>query len=462
MAFELVAARILAPYIGSSIYVWTSVIGVIIASLSIGYYMGGRIADKHQQISDIAWLCLVAALAVAMAALFYHPVLSWTSENIADSRLQGVVASLLLFAPASFLIGIKSPYLAKLKVTSLDRTGRSVASLSALNSVGGIVGVFVAGFILFGYLGSKETLVVIAVLLVASSWFVAPKHRIRLRLAMSLAVICIAALPANTRNVIDIDTPTAHYQIYEGRMQESQRQIRALSSGPNGAQSGIYTDGSKDLAFWYTRQLAALAESAPAKDRILVLGGGTFTLPEYLATKYPSSVIDVVEIDPALQRIATTYFNYRPHPNVNLVFADAREYVNKTKQTYDIILVDVYSDTSIPFSLMTREYGIKIAELLKPNGLLAANIIAAPAGPCKGLMDAIDKSYRTKLPHASYAVAQPAAAKETRANMVVAYSRHTLKPKSYETLPETTASAYTDNFMPAERLQHACQETPVN
>src|SRR5690606_31378747 len=133
MAFELAAARILAPYIGSSTYVWTSVIGVIIASLSLGYYAGGRLADKHHRLAEVAWLCLASGVAVVLVIIFYQSVLEWIAMNIIDPRLQGVMASLLLFAPTSFLIGIKAPYLAKLKVTSLERTGQSVASLSALN-----------------------------------------------------------------------------------------------------------------------------------------------------------------------------------------------------------------------------------------------------------------------------------------------------------------------------------------
>jgi len=457
MAFELVAARILAPYIGSSTYVWTSVIGVIIASLSIGYYVGGRIADTHQRLSDIAWLCLVAAIAVAMTAVFYHPVLSWASTNIADSRLQGVVASLLLFAPASFLIGIKAPYLAKLKVTSLDHTGRSVASLSALNSVGGIAGVFVAGFILFGYLGSKETLAVIVVLLIISSWLVASTHRTTIRIAVSLAVLAIVLLPAKTPGVIDIDTPTAHYQVREGYI-ESGRAVRALTSGPRSAQSGVYVDGGKELAFWYTRELAALVDATRARERILILGGGTFTLPEYLAKRHPASTIDVVEIDPALTNIAQTYFHYQPPANVNPIFNDARGYINAAKQAYDIILVDVYSDINVPFSLMTKEYGTSVAKLLKPQGVLAANVIAATTGPCRPLLDAIDAAYRTALPYAAYATFQPATAKDRRANMIVAYSRHAATPQGYETLVSTDGTPYTDNFMPAERLQHTCQE----
>lgn len=458
MAFELAAARVLAPYIGSSTYVWTSVIGVIIASLSLGYYAGGLLADKHHRLADVAWLCLASAVAVTLAILLYQPVLQWIAEAIIDPRAQGVVASLLLFAPTSFLIGIKAPYLAKLKVTSLERTGQSVASLSALNAVGGIVGVFVAGFILFSYIGSRETLATIMVLLVASSWLVVPRRRFGMRLAISLAVIAAGILPYATPGSINIDTPTAHYQIREGSIEGRAHKVRALITGPGGAQSGTYADGRGGLAFWYTKEMAQVVEKLPKKSRILMLGGGTFTLPSYLAKRYPHSTIDVVEIDPVLKNIASQYFGFRPLPNLNLLFKDARSYVNTTKETYDIILVDVYSELNVPFSLMTREYGEKVAALLTPRGALVANIIAATAGPCRPIFNAVSAAYQVNLPRASYKT-YPGTLPERRANMITIYTRYAVGLKGYTPFTGSQADPYTDNFMPAERLQQMCRES---
>lgn len=457
MAFEMVAARILAPYVGSSIYVWTSVIGAIMASLSIGYYAGGLLADKHRRLIDIAWLCVASAIAVVTVILFYQPILEWIAGNMKDPRLQGVAASLLLFAPTSFLIGIKAPYLAKLKVTSLERTGESVAGLSALNAVGGIVGVFVAGFILFGFIGSRETLAVIAGLLIASSWLVVPHRHMKWRLAISILLMAITFVPVPMVGAVNIDTPTAHYQVREGYRPGDSRRVRVLTSGPGGSQSGMYMDGSGNLVFWYTGEFARLVSAHPTKGRILVLGGGTFTLPAYLADHYPWSQIDVVEIDPELQTIAKDYFHFQSRPNLRLIFDDARNYVNSTRTKYDIVLADVYSDASVPFSMMTREYGEKVAGLLAPHGMVAANVIAAPEGACRPLLDAINGAYGSALTYGSYLLSPTTTSENERNNMVVAYSQEQMLPAGYTPLARPTAS-YGDNFMPAERLQQACRE----
>lgn len=454
MVFELAAARVLAPSIGSSTYVWTSVIGVIIAALSLGYWVGGKIADRRAQVTDIAWLCLAIAATVAIVLLAYVPLLQWVIGAIEDARMQGVIASLLLFAPTSFLIGTLSPYLVKLKVTSLQTSGQSFASLSALESIGGITGTFVTGFILFGFIGARETFAVVVFLLLVSSWLIVASTKWQGRLVMSVVVTvtCIVALqPVNTGH---IDTPTAHYTILEGSM-EGQR-VRGIATGPNGTQSGIYVSQPDRLLFWYTQQMAEVVAAAPQHDRMLVLGGGAFTLPQYLAQTYPDSTIDVVEIDPELATIAREQFNYTDPANVQLIFEDARTYVNRTAQQYDVILVDVYSDIGVPFSLMTKEYGHQIDRLLADDGVVAANMIAGPSGACRQLLAAFDAPYRASLPYVAYKMQRPDL---TRGNMIVAYSRQPFTWNNAKPLEFSEVAAYTDNFTPAERLQQNCHNT---
>ena len=271
LVFELAAARILAPSIGSSTYVWTSVIGVIIASLSIGYWVGGKWADARARILDIVWICLAAAGTITSVLITYMSVLEWTVESIDDARVQGVVASLLLFAPTSFLIGALSPYLVKLRITSLKTSGQSFASLSALESIGGITGTFITGFILFGFIGARETFAVVVFLLLATSWLVTPSQQFGRRLAFTgiIAFFCIASLQmANGRQ---IDTASAHYSILEGTM-DGER-VRGVATGPNGTQSGISLEDPDKIIFWYTKQIAEVVAAAPNRDNILILGG---------------------------------------------------------------------------------------------------------------------------------------------------------------------------------------------
>lgn len=454
MTFELAAARILAPTIGSSTYVWTSVIGVIIAALSVGYYAGGVFADKRDKQSDVAWLLVAASFLVMFALVAYDDVLQGIVYGSRDVRVQGLLASLLLFAPASFVIGAISPYLAKLRVRSLSTSGQSVASLSAYNSLGGIFGTFITGFILFGYVGSKETFMLVGLTLFMSSWLVDYRSRPLLR-AVCGFVLLLMALSKVTYpgGIISIDTPSAHYSIetiaYNGE------QIHGLKTGPGGIQSGVLTNGSSDPVFWYTKELARITlERKP--DDILILGGGAFTLPEYLGEQLPNSQIDVVEIDPRLNEIAQEHFFFTQPSNVELIFTDARSYVNQTDKKYDLIIVDVYGDASIPFSLLTTEYGEKVASSLKQDGIVLANILAATSGPCGDILDAAHKAYAARLPMQYYVSNGGDSAERT--NIIALYST---QDRSYGLAKAQLSDqpAYSDNFMPIERMNQSCMSS---
>lgn len=456
MAYELVAARLLAPTIGSSIYVWTSVIGVIIAALSLGYWLGGKLADARQKQMDVVILSIASALFVVITILTYTPTLSWLAESVTDVRLQGVIASLLLFAPASFLLGMKSPYLAKLNIKNLDTAGESVANLSALNSIGGILGTFITGFFFFSCVGSKEALVIVVAILLLSSWLLIPRQFIIRRSIVSVILILVALLPmpAAANSIAKIDTPSAHYEVSE--LQYDGRPIYGLQTGPGGVQSAVYTNGDKDLVFWYTQYAEKLITATDPK-RVLILGGGAFTLPESLATKLPNAQIDVVEIDPELESISKKYFNYEDRPNVSLLFSDARSFVNTAKETYDVIFVDVYGDSYIPFSVLTQEYGSRINELLTQDGLLLINSITGSTERCRELLSAIDSVYRPHFPNALWQTqtGEPLA----RGNYILAYSRDNRQIDAMKPLTiQSTAVQYTDNFMPAERLHYQCRQ----
>lgn len=454
MAFELIGARLLAPTIGSSTYVWTSVIGVIIAALSTGYFIGGKLADKRNEVKDVAFLCLTIAIAIGAMLEFFDPVMNVVVEGFEDQRLRGVVASLVLFAPTSLLLGMLSPYLVKLNVTSLATSGRSVANLSAMNSIGGIVGTFVTGFILFSYIGSRQALIIITVLAVLASWLFIPKILVGLRAALSIIAMTIVALPLfDAGTAVRIDTPSSHYEIVTT---EGAQPLRYLLTGPNGAQSGIFVNQPNTLAFWYTQEIARQVEQAPKKSSILVLGGGAYTLPRYFSQKYPNSHIDVVEIDPALSSIASRYFDYNNPKNVGIIAEDARTYVNKASTQYDIIVVDVYSDTSVPFSLLTKEFGEKINRMTTASSTIIVNAIAAETGVCRPILQAIDQTYRQAAQYAWVSHA-PGASKDDRANLILTYAKEKRQTRDGRSLSEMAGMQYSDNFMPAEYLQQQCQ-----
>ena len=453
MAFELVAARMLAPSIGNSVYVWTSVIGVIMAALSLGYYLGGKMADRRHSRTDVAMLCFVAALYMASVMYLFAPVMSMVTSWFGDQRLQGIIVALVLFAPTSVLLGMMSPYLAKLSITSLQTSGQTVATLSAINSIGSIAGTFVAGFLLFGMIGSRETLVVLIGVLVVSGWLLPSKERLREKITVTVVLggVMVLSLFHSSQQVVD--TPTASYRIVTYQNDDT-RTVRGILAGPNGVQSGIYPDQPNELVFWYTKELARVVAAAPKKERMLVLGGGTYTLPRHLAATYPTSQIDVVEIDPVMTDIARQHFLYDDPTNITLHYTDARVFVNEVTAQYDVILVDVYNDASVPFSLLTHEYGQRVKKLLAKDGVVVVNAIAAAKGACQPLYDAINGAY-SDVSTLHYERFQNNAS--TRGNMILAYSKTPLALPEYAKVHTNSQQRYTDNFMPAEALQQRCQ-----
>jgi len=455
MAFELVAARILAPTIGSSMYVWTSVIGVIIAALSLGYWVGGKLADKRNKEFDVVLLCLGTVLLVMLTTVSYPSYLPFIASAVEDTRIQGVVASLLLFAPTSFVLGAIGPYLAKLAIISLQTSGQSVAGLSALNSLGGILGTFVTGFVLFSYIGSRETLLVVVLILITSSWLLLPKRRIVERVTVSLSSLLIVAIPIQLplAVVAQVDSPSAHYviadSVYAGQP------TRLLMTGPNAAQSGVMMHAPDELVFWYTSYGAELIVNQNP-ERVLILGGGAFTLPRHLAKTLPDATIDVVEIDPALHDIAKEYFLYEDQPNVSLFFEDARTFVNKDHEPYDVVFVDVYGDAAIPFTFLTKEHGDRVERLVKDDGVVISNVIAGSQGACRQTIEVIDAMYRPHFP-AGYWQTQYGQ-EYGRGNYILLHSRDRDMDYDMNVLAETTETAFTDNFAPAERMNFLCQQ----
>ncbi len=451
MVFELVAARMLAPAVGSSTYVWTSVIGVIVAALSVGYWLGGRVADVRRRESDVALLFVLAAVAMATTLLSYEQVLQMVTSMRIDVRWQAVLSAIVLFAPTSALLGAISPYLAKLNVTSLKSSGRSVANLGALNSVGGIVGTFFAGFFLFGIMGIRWAVVWLVVLAVVLGWLLVPRQQLRRRLVLSFTAIFVAVLSALSPTVLAIDTASAHYIIddqigYYG-------QVRSLVTSPHTSQSGVYVNDPNALVFWYTKEMADIIASRPEPGRILMLGGGAYTLPRYLAHTYPKAQIDVVEIDPELINISRQYFNYDDPANVHNIAADARTYLNHNTTKYDVILVDVFGGDAVPATLMTREFGGAIKSATADGGYVLANIIAGHNTKCEPLFEASARPYLDRFAYATHKLRWSEAAST---NIIGIFSDTEIGMIGYA--PITKAGpVYTDEYIPADQLYFACR-----
>lgn len=458
LVYELAAARILSPVVGGSIYVWTSIIGVIIGALTIGYFLGGWLADKRTKSKDLAWIFLAAAAGVLLNLLLNASILDILSSSGIDIRLQALLGSLILFAPTSLLIGTLSPYIIRMYTDSIEEVGRSVARLDALNSLGGIIGVFSAGFIFFGYIGSTQTLLALLCVLVITSTFFINKDAYRLQVFCILIIVLVAIIYLINKNdlnvVAQIETPTGTYQVVD--ITYNERPVRVLKTGPSGYQSGIYLDGDRKLVFEYTRSMADLTALHKNPKDILILGGGTFTVPEYLANKYPDSNVDTVEIDSQLENISEQYFNFERKENMRIFSEDGRVYVNSTKNKYDVVLIDVFNDLGIPFTATTTEFTSKLSKILKPNGIIIMNVIGSESKDCQPLVRSIYRSFSLQMDGEALFLNSDTTEYQ---NILLGFTNNNaewLEDFAGIKLSKENSILLTDNFAPIDRLKQKC------
>ncbi len=401
MVYEIIGSRIVAPYIGTSTYIWTSLIGVILAALSLGYWIGGRMADKRPDVKVLAAAIFFAGGAVSLTILAKDAVLSIIQVAGGPLEVKSVVAAAILFAPASVLLGFVTPYAVKLRTLSLAESGQTVGRLYALSTVGSIVGTFAAGFFLIPFVGSTRTLYLIAGSLFAVSLLLAPLALTRLNFAMmTIFVFGVAGSEAmayylrTTHGLIDLDTEYSRVQIYEATHTESERRYRAIATDPYLAQSAIYLDDGSPV-FEYVKFYGLTDHFKPESQRVLMIGGAGYTVPREFLSDHPSTQMDVVEIDPQMTGLARQYFGLKDDPRLNIYHADGRVFLNQApSDSYDAVFIDAFGSLfSIPFQLTTLEAVRHIHRVLGDDGVVIVNIGSALAGEASRFLKSEAETY---------------------------------------------------------------------
>lgn len=439
MTVELVASRLIARYLGSSLYTWTGVLGVILAGMSLGNYLGGRMADAARNLPGrIAAMCFAGA-AACLAILWLN---AWAGASPLLMALSWPVRILLHMAWAFLLpatvLGTISPMVAKLAIERAAHVGRAIGTLYAWNAVGSIAGTFLTGFYLTAWMGSVRIVVSMALLLAVLGLLYALSAR-RGRgaagagAALCLALFLLAVLPgpgaARAARALKLrDVPAEENAIFYA---ETQYQILTVTAEPgNPAHRAFYQDklrhSEADLSDWgdlkypYMRIYDALVNQKLGKNdkpvRLLLLGGGGYVFPNVLFRARPGSELVVVEIDPGVTRAAQEAFGLPADAPIEIHHEDARNYVadalrkNREKPgrvpPFDFIVCDSVSDYSVPYQLTTREFMAQVRQLLKPDGLYVMNLI--DAYEVGAFMNAIAQTFAEVFPHrgAVAAVAQ--------------------------------------------------------
>jgi predicted membrane-bound spermidine synthase len=402
MIFELIGSRILGPYFGNSIFVWTSLIGIILGSLSLGYYFGGKISDKNPNLQNFSLIIFISAIFIGITTLIKDNLMSILEQNLTDLKISSVISSTILFAPASLLLGMISPYAAKLKINSLNNSGSTIGNLYAISTAGSIVGTFISGFYLIPKFGTNKLLIILILTLTLTSLLTSKKFlKIKFFTLMSSifiwAIINQLQIIAQRNNFIDIDTTYNRVFIFDKFQKDTGKTIRTLAI--NRDLNSAIVLGSEEILYNYIKFYHLAKFLNPNFQNTLMLGGGGFSFPKNFLATYPKATMDVVEIDPTIIELAKKYFNLKSDPRLNIYDEDGRIFLNKNQKKYDVIFGDAFgSHFSIPYQLTTKEAVQKEFDALTDNGSVILNIISAINGPKGEFLRAEVATYKSIFP----------------------------------------------------------------
>lgn len=472
LAFELTAARIVAPYLGTTIYVWTSIIGVILAALAVGYKLGGTIADKRDRAEDIIALIAIGAAGILLVNFIKDWLLGWVSVGSAPLQLQIFLSSLVLFAPPTAALGAISPYLARLNITEVKSSGSKLANINAAGTLGSLVGTFLTGYLLFGFVGTRNLLAALALCLLVTSYLLGRKYLGVVRMALVLIAtiqLFMSSSPRLANYITEIDT--TYNRVIIRDILYNQESVRVLQTDNQTLQSGAFVDGRTELVFDYAKAFAYAADLVPEAKKILIVGGGAFTLPSFLAAANPETEIDVVEIDNQFVNISERFFNFQASPNLRIIHADGRHFINQASGSYDLIMLDAYSSVIPPFQLLTKEAVGHMDRLLAPGGLVVANLISGAEGQKSRLARAAYTTFKNSFSEVQAFRVSPKYSTTRRQNVMLLAGHKSLDQAEQDRLgminPEfaeilKTRLAYevsqgqllSDDYAPVERLAH--------
>jgi MFS family permease len=378
LTLEMCASRLLGAYFGTSLFIWGNLIGLILLYLTVGYFLGGRLADRRPSPELLCKLTAVAALAVALIPFVCQPILSLSITAIAQVSVStffsSLVGTLLLFALPVTLLGLVSPFAIRLATKNIGVSGRISGSLYAISTIGSILGSFLPIFIFIPQFGVRRTLLIFSAFLFAASlWGLRPRWRSCFIIFLVFLVLPLGPLK---------DIPNLAYQqesLYnyiQVAQHDGERDL-ILNEGQAIHSIYYYRDPNRVLTGWYWDYFLAAPYFNPGFDprqlhRVAIIGLAGGTVAHQFTAVYGSVPIDGVEIDPAIVDVGRKFFNMT-EPNLHVNIQDGRAFLATTHEKYDVVAVDAFRQPYIPFQLATREFFTEIRSHLSPRGVMTLN-----------------------------------------------------------------------------------------
>jgi hypothetical protein len=401
MILEICAARALAPHFGNGTTVWTAIIGVVLGAMTLGYLIGGHWTSKFDR-TQLNWtivnLLLVSGVWVSAVGAFKYPVAVWIAEHLANST-GALVASICFFSIPALLLASMSPIIVELAPSSHANPGKEVGILSGFAAIGSISGTFFAGFWAIEAFGHGDLIKLVAGGLIGIGFLYLLVCRVKKLNQVSIAVALVAcAFLILTQNLFpqngikEIESKYARYWLYDYLDRDLNRPVRVLRSGSGGNLAKMFLDRPQELAMLPLKSFNLDQNLCPNPTNSLLVGGGAFLYVGDYLSRFPDSQLTTIEIDPALIGVAQKYFGFRDNPRHQVVVAGARTFINNTSEKYDLIYLDVFNSTEIPFQVVTQEAAQKYSQSLSGCGILFANVIDGRSH--HELLDSIQKSFR--------------------------------------------------------------------
>lgn len=389
MTVEMSASRLLAPYFGTSLFIWAILIGLVMIYLTLGYWLGGRLADRYPRASFLYGVTAIAGFAVGLIPLISRPILSWSIEGFAGYSVGIFIGSLvgvvLLFSIPLTLLGFISPFAIRLRSVSATKAGGTAGNVSALSTLGSILGTFIPVFFLIPYIGTAATLYTAsATLLVFSILGLVVTGAMRPAAIYGAMLLVVLGLAFFVQGGL-VKPPQRGELIYEKEsaynyiqvVQEGTRTELMLNEGhaihsiydPN----NLLTGGPWD--YWLIAPYFNKNYSAADIKGMAMIGSAAGTAMRQYEQVYPGVPVDGIEIDPEIVAVGEKYFGMDKLKYATVHEQDGRTYL-KTEgkdKKWSVVGIDAYHQPYIPFHLTTKEFFQEISDHLVPNGVAMIN-----------------------------------------------------------------------------------------
>lgn len=476
MVIELLGTRMIAPFYGASLYVWSSLISVTMIALAAGYFVGGRWADRAQR-TGLSLIIALAALFTLLIPWATRPVLLMTDPL--GLRGGAFVSALLLFSPGLTFLGMVGPFAIKRSTSGLDGVGHSAGSIYAVSTVGSVIGTLALGFFLFPWVGSRHILIGSGLMLLILALLVAiyEQKQFNVRYAVApcllLAATGLCLLPkivgagqgytGNNQFAVQYERESLYGWVRV--IDQRSRDLRLLTADASTIGAASISDGQNRLSY---QDIVGLmpALSAHNMQRALVIGLGAGHMAKLLSERY-GIVTDTLEIDPAVAEAADGYFGFKPTGKA--VIGDARYEIRHLTGPYDLIIHDCFTGGSEPAHLLTVETLAQLRGLLSEHGLLAVNFVGFADGERSTALASVAKTLAEVFAEQAVFVSEPG--KDFNDFIFIA-SRHPVDVEAKTLLAEQTAwlksrrfnvdqhkgVVFTDDLNPLEHLQVAKAE----